>query len=214
MLTCGGARWTGPATGIEVHAVPARPSRSDVDPVLSALDGRRLVVCGTDADLAAVVLRLLRTEALASVRVGYVASARASAVAALWGLPLRSAAAEVALGGEPSPVPLLRDDAGGVLLGLGVLQPVHGVAYCDSELLLRGHASRLEVTPDAAHGLRARVVRRALLGARTRSVRGRALQLGCEPATVLRDGVPLAMPGDRWTWYRHTEGLRLAGAPG
>ena len=80
-------------------------------------------MCGTDADLAAVVLRLLRTELLATVPVGYVASAAPSAVTRLWGLPvLPTDAAAVALGGASRSVPLVplvRDDAGGVLVGHG-----------------------------------------------------------------------------------------------
>lgn len=203
-LTCGDAVW--PGERAEVRAVAARPGRADVDPVLSALDGRRLVVCGTDADLAAVVLRMLRTGRLAAVPVGYVPASARSAVAALWGLPLSpAAAASLALRGEADRVPLIRDDAGGVLLGSGVVRPVRGVAYCDSELLLRGRASRLEVAPDPAHGLVVRVVRRGLLGRRGRRAAGRAVQLGCLPTAVQRDGVPVAMTASRWTWYRHTE---------
>ena len=39
------------------------------------------MVCGTDADLAAVVLRLLRTERLSAVPVGYVPSSASSSTA-------------------------------------------------------------------------------------------------------------------------------------
>lgn len=206
-LTCGDTRWPGSATGVRVIAVEARPGREELAGVLAELDGHRLVVCGTDADLAAVVLRLLRTDAL-TTPVGYVASSASSVVARRWGLPVAAAAAaDFALRGGPDPVPLLRDDSGGVLVGLGVLTPVRGVAYCDDQLVLRGHASRLDVTPDPEHGLLVRVVHRRLLG-RVRMAAGRALQLGCEPTEVLRDGVPARTP-QRWTWYRHTEDLRL-----
>ena len=34
---------------------------------------------------------------------------------------------------------------------------------------------------------------------------GRAVQLGCEPATVVLDGVPHPRPVRRWAWYRHTD---------
>ncbi len=177
--------------------------------VLGALGEHRLVVCGTDADLAAVVLRLLRTETLTTA-VGYVASSASSVIARRWGLPVAPpAAADLALRGRPDPVPLLRDDSGGVLVGLGVITPVRGVVYCDDQLVLRGHASRLEVTPDPEHGLLVRVVHRRLLGRRARIVTGRAVQLGCRPTRVLRDDVPIRMTADRWTWYRHTEDLRL-----
>lgn len=208
VLTCGDARWPGPAAGVRVAAVGARPGREELAGVLADLDGGRLVVCGTDADLNAVVLRLLRTEALA-VLVGYVPSSASSVVADRWVLPVSAAAAaDFALHGEPAPVPLLRDTSAGVLVGLGVIKPVRGVAYCDDQLVLRGHASRLEVTPDLERGLLVRVVHRRLLGRRVRLAAGRALQLGCEPTEVLRDGVPGRTP-QRWTWYRHTEDLRL-----
>lgn len=206
VLACGSARWPGTGSATEV---PARPGRDELGGVLSGLDGRRLVVCGTDADLAAVVLRLLRTELLAAVPVGYVPTSASSAVAQLWSLPVvPSAAAEIALRGEPDRVPLIRDDAGGVLIGFGMVHPVQGVAYCDNDLVLRGRAARLEVTPDPQHGLVVRVVRRRLLGRRVRQAAGRAVQLGCAPTAVYRDGVP-DRTTDRWTWYRHTEDWRL-----
>jgi hypothetical protein len=206
VLTCGSARWPGdePAT-----ALPARPGRGELDPLVTHLDGRRLVVCGTDADLAAVLLRLLRTDMLQAVAVGYVPAEKSSVVARLWGLPVvPAAAASLALHGDPDPVPLVRDDAGGVLVGLGVLRPLDGVAYCDNELVLRGPASRLEVRPDRALGLVARVVRRRLIGRRVHQAAGRAVQLGCQPTDVWRDGVA-ARTTDRWTWYRHTEDWQL-----
>lgn len=191
-------------------AVPARPGREELDEPLTGLGGRRLVVCGTDADLAAVLLRLLRTSLLGAVPVGYVPSSATSAVARLWGLPVvPAAAASLALCGEPDPVPLVRDDAGGVLVGLGVVRPLQGVAYCDDEVVLRGQASRLEVAPDRALGLAVRVVRRGLLGRRAvRQAAGRAVQLGCAPTDVWRDGVA-DRTTDRWTWYRHTQDWQL-----
>jgi hypothetical protein len=209
VLTCGSARWPGARRGAAVTAVPARPGRAELDEILTGLDGRRLVVCGTDADLAAVLLRLLRTGVLAAVPVGYVPSSASSAVARLWGLPVvPTAAASLALGGEPQRVPLVRDDSGGVLVGLGVVRPVHGVVYCDDEVVLRGRAGRLEVAPDRALGLVVRVVRGGLLRRRARGVTGRAVQLGCRPTGVWRDGVA-SQTTDRWTWYRHTEDWHL-----
>lgn len=189
-------------------AVPARPGREDLGETLAGLDGRRLVVCGTDADLAAVLLRLLRTDAVAAVPVGYVPSVP-SAVARLWGLPaVPTAAAALALGGEPDRIPLIRDDSGGVLVGLGVVRPLEGVAYCDEEVVLRGQARRLEVAPDRTLGLVVRVVRGGLFRNRVRRAAGRAVQLGCRPTGVWRDGVA-SRTTERWTWYRHTEDWRL-----
>jgi hypothetical protein len=187
-----------------VAQVPARPGRDDLSGVLDGLNGHRLVVCGSDADLAAVLVRLLRTEAL-GVPVGYVPVSPSSAVARLWGVPVAPAAAAAhALHGRPDRVPLVRDDAGGVLAGLGVVAPVHGVAYCDESVVLRGQATRLTVQPDPRHGLTVRVVGRGLLGRRVRRAEGRAVQLGCSPTHLSCDGVA-GRTTDRWTWYRHTE---------
>jgi hypothetical protein len=189
--------------------LPACPGREELDSLLADLGGRRLVVCGTDADLAAVLLRLLRTEALAAVSVGYVPAEASSTVARLWGLPVTPlAAASRALSGFAEPVPLLRDDAGGVLVGRGVVAPLDGVAYCDDEVVLRGRATRLEVTPDRELGLVVRVVRRGLLARRVRQAAGRAVQLVCQPTEVWRDGAATRTT-DRWTWYRHTEDWHL-----
>ncbi len=123
------------------------------------------------------------------------------------------AAAELALRGRPGRVPLVRDDSGGVLVGLGVVRPVQGVAYCDDEVVLRGAASRLEVRPDRALGVVVRVVRRGLMPWRAvRQAAGRAVQLGCAPTGVWRDGVA-DRTTDRWTWYPHTEDWRLIRGP-
>ncbi|HEX4248292.1 MAG TPA: hypothetical protein VH008_10535, partial [Pseudonocardia sp.] len=171
-LTC--PEWTAelpaPLHGeVPVHALPARPDRADLDPLLTPADGSptptRVVVAGTDADLAAVVLRLLRTERLAEVAVAYLPADRDSAVAATWGLPTAPAsAATLARHGEPDLVPLVRDDVGGVLLGRGELRPLRGVVYCDDQLVLRGQANRLVVTPVAPTGVDVRASRVGLLG--------------------------------------------------
>ncbi len=207
MLTCGSAQWPGAGW---VTALPDRPGRAELDPLLAELAGRRLVVCGTDADLAAVLLRLLRTETLGAVAVGYVPVEVSSAVARLWGLPVGqpAVAASLALRGDPDRVPLVRDDSGGVLVGRGVVAPLDGVAYCDDQVVLRGRAARLEVTPDRELGLVVGVARRGVLRRRVRHAAGRAVQLGCSPTDVWRDGVA-ARTTDRWTWYRHTEDWQL-----
>ncbi|MFL6143415.1 MAG: hypothetical protein ACJ72N_16315 [Labedaea sp.] len=206
VLACGVAasrpNWT---------AVPARPARADLDPLLGT-GPERVVVVGTDADLAAVVLRLLRTERL-ELPVGFVPVHRAgSAVARLWRLPAgRDAAMALATGGRPRALPLVRDDSGGVLLGRGVTGPVRGEAYCDDQLALRGRARRIEVRPGPAgvHGL----VVLGGLARRPASFDGRAFQLGCEPARVTVDGVEHPRPVRRWTWYRHTEDLCAVALP-
>lgn len=213
-LACGNA----PVDQV-VEAVPVSevPDRAEIDPVLERLGGRRLVVVGSDAALAAVVLRLLRTSKLAEVPVGYVPVDPSSEAALVWGLPVeRDRALAVALRADAERAPLIRDDNGGVLVGLGELGPVRGVAYCDDEQVLRGQASSIEVTPDPAasadtsrDGLTVRVTRRGLLGRRVAEATGRAVQIGCLPLLVERDGVAHSRPVDKWSWYRHTEDWRL-----
>ncbi|GAA2666753.1 MULTISPECIES: hypothetical protein [Actinosynnema] len=198
--------------GFEVRRVSERPGKAEVDPLLADLGDRRLVVVGTDGDLNAVALRLLRTERLTDVVVGYAPVSPKSQVAELWGLPTDlGRALDLARSGDPDRVPLVRDDVGGVLVGLGSLGPVRGVGYCDDAVVLRGPASRLEVTPDpdGGAGLVVRVVQRRLLGRKTTTTAGRAFQLGCVPAHVESDGRAHPRPMSKWTWYRHTEDLRL-----
>ncbi|MBO0839750.1 MAG: hypothetical protein J2O49_02885 [Sciscionella sp.] len=196
--------------GVRLHKLPAMPGKSDVDPLLAGLGDHRLVVYGTDADLAAVVLRLLRTQRLAGTVVGYVPVDTRSAVGRLWDLPTDNGKAlDLALRGEPDRVPLIRDDHGGVLLGMGVLGPVRGVAYCDDTVVLRGHASRIEVTADMNAGLAVRVIRRGVLTRRQRTTTGRAMQIGGSSMRPQCDGVPHPRSVTKWTWYRHTDDLRL-----
>jgi hypothetical protein len=217
-LACGNVRWEALGdTEVPAVRVPKLPGRSDIDPVLEQLAGRRLVVYGEDGALAAVVLRLLRRSLLGQVEVGYVPASPSSEVVRVWGLPEAPAAAlRVALRGEPEPAPLIRDDAGGVLVGLGVLRPVRGVVYCDDMVVLRGQASRLEVRPDPeagpdtrAGGLVAQTARVGWFGRRGVTAQGRAVQVGCVQVTPERDGVRHERPVTRWTWYRHTEDWRL-----
>lgn len=214
VLACGpGSPGPPAASGAPVLRVPARPGKADLAPALAGDEVDRIVVSGTDADLAAVVLRLLRTERLASTVVGFV-PARNSAVARRWGLPRKpSAGYRLALDGAPRAVPLIRDDAGGVLVGSGVLAPVRAVAYCDDTLVLRASARRLDVSPGEPEspGLVVRVST-GVLPRRRRAYQGRALQLGLDPEAPARpilDGVTHPRSIRRWSWYRHTEDLRL-----
>ncbi|MGH3435023.1 MAG: hypothetical protein ACRDRN_00985 [Sciscionella sp.] len=198
-------------SGLEVLAVPATPGKEALAPVLADLGERRLVVIGSDADLAAVALRLLRGERLAEIVLGYVPATGTSEVAVNWGIPLDTGRAlDVALGGDADPMPLIRDDVGGVLLGMGILGPVRGVAYCDDVQVLRGYSGRIEVRPHTpGAGLSVRVIHTGLLGKRVRQASGRAFQIGCVPTKPLSDGVRYPRTVNRWTWYRHTENLRL-----
>jgi hypothetical protein len=188
------------------HEIPATPGKSDVDPLVKGVTEGHIVVHGSDADLAAVVLRLLRLGRL-GVPIGYVSTDPRSTIARIWRLPKDQVGA--ALDGEPEPYPLVRDDTGGVLVGLGVLAPVRGTLYCDDAIPLRGAAERVTVTPHPELGLRVRVARKGLLRNKVSTFDGRAVQFGGDPVTAVRDGVSHGRALNRWTWYRHTEDLKV-----
>jgi hypothetical protein len=186
-------------------SLPARPGKAELDPLLEP-DLSRIVIVGDDAALGAVVLRLLRRSRL-DLAVGFVPMG-SSVVAGLWGLPA-AGRVELAMEGAVRELPLVRDDSGGVLMGLGTIGPVDGEAYCDDQLALRGKAPRVEVSPDPeGGGVAGRVVRRGFPRARVAVYRGRAFQVGCHPTSVSVDGVAHPRPVTGWTWYRHTEQLR------
>ncbi|MER5394906.1 hypothetical protein, partial [Saccharopolyspora sp. NPDC002686] len=124
--------------------LPVTPTRQDLDPLL-AETSERLVVHGTDADFASVVLRLLRKNRLADLVVGYV-PVEDSPAAQLWGL--RAGDFERALTAEPRPSALIRDDSGGVLLGAGTIEPITGQVYCDDNRVLDGSALSITISPD------------------------------------------------------------------
>lgn len=194
-----------------VEFVGRRPGQS-IDPLLAAMprDGRILVV-GDDADLAAVALRLLRKDLLGRVVVGYASPRRRTPFTDLWDLPRGARAVELAERGETDVVPLVRDDVGGVMVGVGYLGPVHGTVYVDEKRVLRGAARQLKIEPDPAKGLAVTVTRRRVLGVgrRPETTLGRAVQIGTAPTTVVSDGIPHPRAMDRWTFYKHTEPLRL-----
>ena len=199
--------------GVATVPVPARPGREDVDPVLVG-EPRRVIVAGTDADLAAVLVRLLRTERNARVEVAYLPVGRSPATRA-WGLPVGAAAGPLALDGRAVPVPLVRDDSGGVLVGRGEIAGLYGEVYCDDVLVLRGATPRLVVAPTPA-GVAVRAGRgRRLPDGSVRPVPqtsragrgaavGRAVQVGCRPSWVVTDGLTHPRLVPRWTWFRHT----------
>ena len=209
VVACGdGAAGFEEVDDVESIRVPSRPGKAEIDPLLGEHD--HLVVSGTDADLAAVVLRLLRKDALSGVSVGFVPSSPDSVVGALWGLPKTPLQAlALALRGEVDPVPLIRDDVGGVLVGRGQLRLVRGVAYADEQVALRGPAASIEVLPDpGGPGMAVRVVKGTIFK-RPSTLYSRAFQIGCIPTRPVRDDVVFERAVNKWTWYRHTEDLRL-----
>ena len=159
-------------------------------------ENRRVVVVGSDADLAAVLTRLLRADRL-DVEVGHVRR------------PWQARRARTA---EAQRVPLIRDETGTVIVRAAYWLPpdervrtIHGEAVVDATTLFDGRVTGVRVEPmPTMPGLRA-----CALSGRMRPKRwvaGRAAQLGTDAALVVRDGVPAPRPVRRSSFYRHTEG--------
>jgi hypothetical protein len=175
----------------------------DIDAAIAP--ARRLVVLGTDADLASVLTRLMRAEQL-NVEVAYVPRRRTPATRA-YRLPAGRRAARRAVRGSARRLPLIRDETGSVIVGSAVWRPadgerlLHGEAVVDDAVLFDGDVAEVRIEPTAAlPGLRARVS-----GTR-RWLTGRAAQLGGPGISVIRDGVDAPRPVRRSTLYRNTEG--------
>jgi hypothetical protein len=181
-------------------------SAADIDAAVGPY--RRLIVVGADADLAAVLSRLLRAERL-DIEVAYVPRRRTPATR-VYRLPAGRRAARRVRRGSPRRVPLIRDETGSVIVGRGDWLPpderqsIHGEAVVDDTSLFDGDVAGVRIEPmPAPPGLRARV------HGRRRWVTGRAVQLGSTGVAVMRDGVSAPRTAPRSTFYRHVEGWLL-----
>lgn len=192
----GGRPLPRPLTGLRCLDIDA-PRQIDE----AAGAAQRLIVAGSDADLAAVLSRLLRADLL-DVEVAHIGTG-----------PRSWLDAKRAISGTARRVPLIRDDTGTALVGAAVWLPpegaefLHGEAVVDDTVLFDGDVAgvRIEPTPTMP-GLRA-----TLLGGRRRWVTGRAAQLGTTGARVVRDGVAGPREVKRSTFYRHTTGWLRVG---
>lgn len=180
--------------GLPCHEVAATPA---IDAAIR--DARRVVVAGSEADLAAVLTRLMRTERL-DIEVAHVDGRRG---------------ARRAVGGVARRVPLIRDDTATVLVGAALWLPpdgsgvIRGEAVVDDAVLFDGAVGAVRVEPTTAlPGLRATV---SLGRPRRRWLAGRAVQLGTTGARVLRDGLEGSREVKRSTFYRHTTGWLRVG---
>ncbi|CAM3952672.1 hypothetical protein [Smaragdicoccus niigatensis] len=190
-----------------VHAaqVPTDAEFDDVTLKLDVADRPRLVVLGGDAALANVLGRLMKSGRL-HIEIAYV-PAYPGPAAKLYRTGTGAGAAARALEGHPTPLPLVRDELGHVLVGEAVItgvsnDPIEGEAYTDDTKLFSGHAKAIRVTPTAdAPGVRASMVRPLF----HRWISGRAFQLGTAGATVTRDGVADPRVLKRISFYRHNE---------
>jgi hypothetical protein len=177
---------------------------TDIATVDSVLEtASRLVVVGADADLAAVLTRLMRADRL-DIEVAHLPGGLRGTLSA-----------RRALQAAAQRVPLIRDDTGTALVGAATWLPpdgaalIHGEAVVDDTVLFDGAVAGVRIEPTSTMpGLRA-----AVLGGRrpVKWVSGRAAQLGTTGAKVVRDGVSGKREVKRSTFYRHTTGWLRVG---
>ena len=190
VLLFGGRRLPRPLAGLAAYAIDGP---GDIDDAAGRCT--RLIVAGSDADLAAVLTRLLRADRL-DVEVGHAAG---------WFTARR------ARRGTARRVPLIRDETGHVIVGSAEWRgddgaPLHGEAVVDDAQLFDGEVAGVRIEPtQAMPGLRACVIRPG----RPRWEVGRAVQLGTTGATLVRDGAEAPRIVRRSTFYRHTQGWLL-----
>jgi hypothetical protein len=176
---------------VDVHGPESMADRIDT----ATESARRVIVVGTDADLATVLTRLLRTDrldvAVAQVRGRF--------------------GARQAVTGAAQRIPLIRDETGTVVVGAACWLPadgsrtIRGEAVVDDTVLFDGQTTEIQVEPlPTMPGVRARI-----RGGRWAT--GRAVQLGTTGAVVVRDGVAAPRPVRRSTFYRHTQGWLRVG---
>ncbi|WP_222194487.1 hypothetical protein [Modestobacter italicus] len=193
-----------PATQLDLRGLAAvqPPSRRHVASVVDGAD--EVHVLGPVPALSAVLTRLWRTERLPGVPVAWTPAEDAASTGLAHALGVGT--------GTDRELPLVRDDHGGVLLHAGrvtaageqrrVLERRFGAqAYCDDDRVADGEISRIDARPDwtAVDRLSVAVVRLPLRPVRRAT--GRALQIACAPAQVVRDGVPFDREVTKWTWY-------------
>jgi hypothetical protein len=211
-------------TGTQRHAAT---DATGVDTVLEALEealevppGRwgeeapRLVI---DADLAGLNLvlhRLLRRGLLETVETAVLPREPVPYLSRL-GLPADLAGQlRVAQHASTQLVGVVKDDSGGVCVDGASLEPWPGA---DSAWWLRAVVDDQRLADGNARGLRVRRLGPAELEAtvqlgrlRRRTCRGRSLQLACDPALIVADGVARERPREKRTFWSEPKLWRLA----
>ena len=212
VLAFGGLRVPGALSGLRIHPAEGPADAAAIDAAIGPY--RRLVVLGADADLAAVLSRLLRADRL-DVEVAYVPRRRTKATR-VYRLPAGRRAARRARRGTAGRVTLIRDETGSVVVGRADWLPadgrrLRGEAVVDDTTLFDGDVAGVCIEPTLTMpGLRARVKPGVHNGLRrSRRVTGRAVQLGSTGVAAVRDGVPAPRTTRRSAFYRNVEGWLL-----
>ena len=197
---------------------------ADVDAVLGDLGPRRLVL---DADLAGLNLalaRMLRAGVLDTAETAVLPRGPVDQVEYLRRIGLPSSRVDqvaVAVAGECRLVGVIKDDSGGVCVDNAALSawpddqpdprdPRRGWwlrAVVDDQRLVDGQARSVTVHRRGPAELEATV---RLGRFRHRTLRGRSLQLACDPALVVQDGIPRERPRGKRTLWSEPALWRLA----
>lgn len=200
-----------PAAGISA-AFSVRTA-AEVDAALDELDAGRLVIDTADvAGLNLVLARLQRAGRLAELETAVLLGQPDPYLAGL-GLP-DDRAGQLALvrTGAARLVGVVRDDSGGVCVSAAELtpwnpdQPWWVRAVVDDQRLCDGEVRRLSMRRLG----QAELVAEVRIGRfRSRSRRGRALQLACDPAQIVADGIGRERPRSRRTFWSEPKLWRL-----
>jgi len=203
----------GDSLGAE-SAVANDPTTVDaaLDQLLTGAAPRLVIAADRLAGLNLALARLLRRGLLGELDTAVLLTEAGSYLAGL-GLPV-DLAGQVALAqaGTSRLVGVLRDDSGGLCLDSAVLSAWDAGdwwlrAVVDDQRLSDGTARSLTVTRLGPAELLATV----RLGRwRTRSCRGRSLQLACDPAQIVADGVGRERARRKRTFWSEPELWRLA----
>ena len=183
------SRRLGSLDGQPAHAVAGPADIAAIDAAIGPY--RRLVVVGGDADLAAVLGRLLRAERL-DVEVAYVPRRRTAATRA-YRLPAGRRAARRVQNGSAGRTPLIRDETGSVIVGNAQWvpadgPPLHGEAIVDDFLLFDGDVAGVHIEPTrVAAGPAGQGARQAPMDHRARGAAG---QHRCRRDPRRRPGAP------------------------
>ncbi|WP_040338700.1 hypothetical protein [Candidatus Blastococcus massiliensis] len=172
--------------------------------VAGAADASSVLVRGPVAGLSAVLAVLLKAGRTAEVPVSWEPGGDKDSTGLARDLGIGS--------GAPRELTLVRDDHGGVLLHHGRIEAdgdgrrslsrrLGLQAHHDDIRVADGEITRIDVRPDWTAVDTIGVTVMTLPLRPTRRTSGRALQVACDPARVLRDGVRFTRPVHRWTWY-------------
>jgi hypothetical protein len=192
-------------SSVELDLRRLEPGHAPRDAALAPVENAdALVVRGPVHALSAVLAKLLRAGRSAQVPVAWEPGADRDSVGLARSLGIGT--------GEPRDLTLVRDDHGGVLLHHGRLEAEGDgrrslsrrlglQAHHDDIKVADGEITRIDVRPEwqAVDTIAVTVMTLPLRP--TRQTTGRALQVACDPARVVRDGVPYRRPVTSWTWY-------------